>query len=297
MKTNRNLVLLLAVCLLLTRISPVLAAAPAANSMKLNKTAYTMEAGMSFSLRVSAGKKLKGKPIRWSSSNPSVAVVSQKGNVTAVKKGKAKIIAKVSGTDKKAVCKVTVTAEKTVNISMEKAIALGQKAAEKYYDGLRLTQAYSYDNDTDANIHTGEDGKRQWWYVNFANKKDNYVSVLIHNGKIMAVTHFDSNGNDGLIDYSTVTLTGREAVKKAKALGLRGGDPKNPEDWVTGYNFKLSYASLAESPEERKIFLEVIGISPDGNFAHVDFDAVTGELLLAEEKIEYPNGDVEWKKL
>lgn len=62
-------------------------------------------------------------------------------------------------------------------------------------------------------------------------------------------------------------------------------------------SFTISYASLAESPEERKIFLEVIGISPDGNFAHVDFDAVTGELLLAEEKIEYPNGDVEWKKL
>lgn len=29
--------------------------------------------------------------------------------------------------------------------------------------------------------------------------------------------------------------------------------------------------------------------------AHVDFDATTGELLLAEEKIEHDNGDVEWK--
>lgn len=38
-----------------------------------------------------------------------------------------------------------------------------------------------------------------------------------------------------------------------------------------------------------------ISISPNGNFAHIDFDAATGELLLAEEEVEYNNGDVEWK--
>lgn len=43
------------------------------------------------------------------------------------------------------------------------------------------------------------------------------------------------------------------------------------------------------------IFLEVIGISPNRNFAHIDFDANTEELLLKEEEIEYSNGDVEWK--
>ena len=58
----------------------------------------------------------------------------------------------------------------------------------------------------------------------------------------------------------------------------------------------MSYGSLAESPDDIRIFLEVIGISPNGNFAHVDFDAATGECVLAEEKIEYSNGDVEWVK-
>ncbi len=296
MKTKRSLALLLAACFLITCIPLVRAAVPTADSIKLNKTAYTMEAGTNISLKASIGKNLKGNPIHWSSSNPSVATVSRKGKVTAIKKGKTKITAKVSGTNKKAVCKITVTAEKPVSISMEEAIKLGQKAAEQHYNHLMLTQAYSYDNDTAAGIHTGEDGKRQWWYVNFANKKNNYVSVLIHNGKVMAVTSFDNNANTGLIDDSAITLTSKKAVQKAKSLGLRGGNPKNPEEWVTGYNFKLSYASLAETPEERKIFLEVIGISPGGNFAHVDFDAVTGNLLLAEEKIEYPNGDTEWRK-
>lgn len=65
--------------------------------------------------------------------------------------------------------------------------------------------------------------------------------------------------------------------------------------WVSGYNFKMSYASLVSSPNDYIILLEVIGISPNGNFAHIDFDAATGELLLAEEEIEYSNGDVEWK--
>lgn len=299
MKTmKRNLVLILAVCIVLTQGISVMAAQkkPAQNSITLNKTTCKMEAGTSIKLKAKVGKKLKGKTIRWSSSNSSVAAVSAKGKVTARKKGKAVITAKVSGTNKKAVCKVTVSAEKIVRISMEDAIAMGMKEAAKYYDGLLLTRVYSYDNDNAADIHTGEDGKRQWWYVDFANEKDNFVSVLICNGKFLEVRHYDSQGNWGLINLSDISLTSKEAVKKAQVLGLRGGDPKHPEEWVTGYNFKMSYESLVIAPDDMRVFLEVIGISPNGNFAHVDFDAVTGELLLAEEKIEYPNGDVEWRK-
>lgn len=65
---------------------------------------------------------------------------------------------------------------------------------------------------------------------------------------------------------------------------------------MSGYNFKMSYSSLADTPDDRRIFLEVIGISPDENFAHIDFDAVTEEVLLAQEKIEYQKGEVEWKE-
>ena len=85
-------------------------------------------------------------------------------------------------------------------------------------------------------------------------------------------------------------------MRKVQELGLRVGNPQNAEEWVSGYNFKLSYASLLSALEDMRLFLEIIGIfSPEGNFAHVDFDAATGELLLAEEKIEYENGEIEWK--
>lgn len=182
-----------------------------------------------------------------------------------------------------------------IELSLEDAVAIAQKEAARYYRGLRLTMVYSYDNDNVRQKSSGENGKREWWYVNFANEASNYVSVLIADGEIVNAVHFDNNFYNGLFDLSDVAFSAEEAVKKAKALGLRGGDPKNEDEWVSGYNFNLSYSSLATSPDDIRLFFEVIGISPNGNFAHVDFDAVTGELLLAEEKIESKNGDVRWQ--
>lgn len=183
-----------------------------------------------------------------------------------------------------------------IELSLEDAVALAQKEADRYYDDLHLTNVYSYDNDRICRMSSGSDGKREWWYVNFANKQENYVSVLIADGEILAAVHFDNNANFGLFDLSDVKLSAAQAVEKARALGLRGGNPQAEEEWVSGFNFKISYESLVISPDDIRLFFEVIGISPNGNFAHVDFDAVTGELLLAEEKIEYENGDVEWRK-
>ena len=182
-----------------------------------------------------------------------------------------------------------------IEISMEDVIAIGKEEAAKYYDDLQLTSVYSYDNDHDRSVMSGDDEKREWWYVNFANEKNNYVSIMIIDGEVANVEHYDQNGNNRLIDMDDVNMTADEAVQKAKDYGLVGGNPDNESHWVSGYNFKLSYASLVSSPNDYRIFLEVIGISPNGNFAHIDFDATTGELILAEEEIEYSNGDVEWK--
>ncbi len=182
-----------------------------------------------------------------------------------------------------------------VEISMEEAIEIGAKEAEKYYDNLKLTEVHSYDNDHEPSMEAGIDGKREWWYVNFGNKDQNYVNILIQDGKIVSVSNFEENGNNGLLDLSEIKLTAQEAAKKAKESGLQGGNPDKEEEWVSGYNFKLSFSSLAKSPEDTRVFLEVIGVSQNGNFAHVDFDAVSGELLLAEEKFEYEDGTFEWK--
>ncbi|MBD5545570.1 MAG: hypothetical protein HDR01_15340 [Lachnospiraceae bacterium] len=185
--------------------------------------------------------------------------------------------------------------ENKIEMSMEEAVSIGMEEAAKYYDNLQLTEVHSYDNDQNPDINAGEDGRREWWYVNFANEAENYVSILVADGEVINVEHFDSNGNTGLLDLNEIQLTAREAVKKAQEMGLKGGDPNNEVDWVSGYNFKMSYASLVDKPDESKIFLEVIGISPNGNFAHIDFDAVTGEVLLAEEEIDHGDEGFEWK--
>ncbi len=184
-----------------------------------------------------------------------------------------------------------------VEISMEEAIEIGGKEAEKYQDNLKLTEVYSDDIDQKPSVESGLDGKREGWYVNFANMDLNFVTILIQNGKVVKATNFDEKENNGLLDLSELKLTSQEAAKKAKELGLQGGNPAEGKDGVSGYNFKLSFSALAKSPEDTGVFLEVIGVSLKGNFAHVEFDAVTGELLSAEEKIEHEDGTFEWKPL
>lgn len=182
-----------------------------------------------------------------------------------------------------------------IEISMEDVISIGIDEAAKYYDNLQLAGVYSYDNDYDRSLMSGDDGKREWWYVNFANEKNNFVSIMIVDGEVEHVEHYDQYDHNRLIDMDDVNMTSYEAVQKAKDYGLVGGDPDNESHWVSGYNFAMSYGFLVSSPYDYKIFIEVTGISPNGNLAHVYFDATTGEMLLAEEEIEYSNGDVEWK--
>ncbi len=71
-----------------------------------------------------------------------------------------------------------------IEISMEDVIYIGKDVAAKYYDDLQLTSVYSYDNDHDRSVMSGNDGKREWWYVNFANEKNNYVSIMIVDGAV-----------------------------------------------------------------------------------------------------------------
>ena len=73
-----------------------------AASAKLNKKKLTLKAGSSYTLKV---KKASGK-VKWSSSKKSVATVSSKGKVNAIKAGTAKITAKVGS--QKLTCRVTV---------------------------------------------------------------------------------------------------------------------------------------------------------------------------------------------
>lgn len=73
-----------------------------AASVKISKTKYTMNKGENYTLKIKGTKK----KVKWSSDNKKVATVNSKGKVTAKKKGKATITAKVG--NKKYKCKITV---------------------------------------------------------------------------------------------------------------------------------------------------------------------------------------------
>lgn len=105
MKTKRIIAFLLAVSLVLG-FTPATTVTYAAKKMALNKKKITLQIGSSTTLKVKNTKK----KVTWKSSNKKVAKVSKKGKVTALKKGTAKITAKVSG--KKFTCNVNVVKKK-----------------------------------------------------------------------------------------------------------------------------------------------------------------------------------------
>lgn len=92
---------LLLVLGLLTSLVYISTPADAA-TVKLNKQKLTLYTGGSYTLKV----KGTSSKVKWSSSKKSIATVSTKGKVTAIKAGKAKIKAKAGS--KKLTCTVTV---------------------------------------------------------------------------------------------------------------------------------------------------------------------------------------------
>ena len=178
-------------------------------------------------------------------------------------------------------------------ISMEEAIAMGADEARTRDEGLRLTRIHSYDNDSIRSAAAGADGRRQWWIVRFGGEDGRRMDAILCDGAVVAVETADADGCDAPIDMARVKLTAAEAVVAAAKLGLRGGNPACEDEWVSGYNFRLS-STASEESGGRRVVLEVIGISPAGNFAYTDFDAETGELLSAAEKIERCGEEVRW---
>lgn len=75
-----------------------------ASSVKISKRKYKMNKGEKYTLKITGTKK----KVKWFTSNKRIATVNSKGKVTAKKKGKITITAKVG--NKKYKCKITIEA-------------------------------------------------------------------------------------------------------------------------------------------------------------------------------------------
>ncbi|MDF2944128.1 MAG: hypothetical protein K0S01_2986 [Herbinix sp.] len=104
---KKLIALVLAFILCLPLVAPGTAYAA---TIKLNKSKLELYAGNSYTIKLSG---VSGS-IKWSSSKKTVATVSSKGKVVAIKEGKTTITAVYK--EKKYKCDVTVNNNKTVNV-------------------------------------------------------------------------------------------------------------------------------------------------------------------------------------
>lgn len=100
---KKTLLLFAAFALAIAVFFPISAEA----KVKISKKTITMTVGQTKKLKIKGTKK----KVTWKSKNKSVASVNKKGKVTALKSGKATIVAKVG--KKKFKCKVTVKVSST----------------------------------------------------------------------------------------------------------------------------------------------------------------------------------------
>lgn len=163
-------------------------------------------------------------------------------------------------------------------ISIEKAASIGLNEAEKYYPEMKLVNIYSYPDDVYPDID-GEDGKRSWWFVDCANEKNNFVSILIYNSKILDVEQWNSRENNGTFELDDMGISIEQSIKKAKDYGITGGNAKKNE--LAGYNFSLGYQQI---DDQKKLTLIISGTDVNsGKVARLSLDATNGEVLTHEE--------------
>lgn len=91
-------------------------------SISISETEANIETGKTLELMVTiAPDDARNKTVTWSSSDETVATVSQEGTVTAVKAGEATITAATNdGTELTASCKITVTPKLATSIKLDK---------------------------------------------------------------------------------------------------------------------------------------------------------------------------------
>lgn len=116
----------------------------AAESIKLNKKSATIYKGKTLTLKATLKPTGVSDKISWSSSRPTVAKVSSKGKITALKKGTTTITAKTRS-GKKATCKVTVKEVAAKKIKLNKTAVVLEE--EKTYT-LKTTLTPKNSTDT-----------------------------------------------------------------------------------------------------------------------------------------------------
>jgi len=110
----------------------------APKKVTLNKTKATVVVGTKLALKAKLDSSKAKTTLKWTSSNPKIATVTNKGVVKAVKKGTATITVETAN-GKKATCRITVPAAPTKIAFARKAYTV--KVGKKVKLSVKLTPA------------------------------------------------------------------------------------------------------------------------------------------------------------
>ena len=185
-------------------------------------------------------------------------------------------------------------------MTMKEAIAMGYEYIREISTDANLAMIMSADAKGKQTTKSGGSGKRTIWNLLFIDPKSTNAnndgtttaySIRIIDGK---VTNCEGTkaGNNMRIEDSDLILDSSDAVNIAKnQKSLNPG-----KDWAIGYHFQMMYVPIDEKQKTQRLIIEVVGLSPNGNFAHVDIDEKTGQIVKAIEMM--PNddkGNATWK--
>ena len=228
MKKSKKLFMMLLVCLLMSMsVMPI-----SASAAKLNKKSITLNVGKTYTLKTAG---IKGK-ITWSSNKKSIATVSSKGVVKAVKKGTAVVTAKYG--KKKLTCKVTVK-QPVTSIKLNKTSVTLKK-------GNKLTLK--------ATVYPKNANNRAVVWKS-SNKK---VATVSSKGIVKAV----GNGT------ATITVTAKDGSKKKASckvnIGKTGSQKKR---LITKIIFPHKEREMYSLPDNMAKDYSIIPVIYSGNFS------------------------------
>lgn len=177
--------------------------------------------------------------------------------------------------------------------TLKEAISVAYAKVKELSPDAKLIKIISTDAMVKSSEESGSDGTRTVWNVVFTDTKSNdEYNIFVIRGKAQVMEDKNKAPKKGIND-SDIKIDSTDAIKIAKEQKeLKPGIPD--KDWAIGYHFNLEHVSYYEIPDKEFLVIEVFGISPKGNFAHVDIDVTNGKIIYSGEKTYDKDGKGIW---
>lgn len=240
-------------------------------SISLSSTSKTMEAGETVRITATAyPSTANNRAVSWSSSNPSVAVVSNDGVVTALKKGSATITAKAQdGSNVSRSCNITVAS----NVYQVSDVSMLQ-SGHPYENHCKDKWVYTCSGAEKLNIaFSGNTAVEQSFdYIYIYDKSGNQIGrytgtelagrTITVNGDSFTIS-LQSDGSGTAYGFKVDSVTTNDAGKNPDNTDVSNPDeekpdtsiPNGPDTWIgktgtEGFVYRLYNVAMSREADE-----------------------------------------------